>query len=147
MQVILLEDIDNLGKTGDVIKVKDGYARNLLIPKNLAVEATPRSVKQLDHQMRLVEAKRKRDMKTAEDAKNRLENLRITIPAKVGEDEKLYGSITRKNIVTALGNEGIKIEKKKVLLEEPIRSTGVFDVDVKIHQDVTAKLRVWVVAE
>ncbi len=147
MEVILLEDVEKLGKIGDLVKVADGYGRNFLIPKNLAMAATKRNMKELDHKKRLVGAKKRRDLKDAGDIATRLEALRITIPAKVGEEEKLFGSVNRRNIADALAKEGMDVEKKKILLEEPIKTTGVFDVEVKVHQDVKAKIRVWVVAE
>ena len=147
MDVILLEDVNNLGKIGDLVKVSDGYARNFLIPKKLALAATNRNVKQLQHKQRLAESKRKSDVKGAEEMVARLETLRLTIPAKVGEEEKLFGSVTRRNIAEALEKEGIAIDRKNILLEEPIKTTGVFNVEIKVHQDVTGKIRIWVVAE
>jgi large subunit ribosomal protein L9 len=147
MEIILLENVDSLGKIGDLLKVADGYARNFLIPQKLAMVATKRNTKDLEHKQRIVEAKKKRDVADAGSLAAKVESLQLTIPAKVGEEDKLYGSITRRNIAEALAKEGVKVERKQILLAEPIRSTGVFDVDLKVHQDVTAKMRVWVVAE
>ncbi len=147
MEVILTENIEKLGKMGDLVKVSDGYARNYLLPKGLAMQATKRSIKQLEHSKRLVEAKRLRDMKDAQSISDRLESLKITIGAKVGEEEKLFGSVTRMNIADALKKEGMDINKKNILLADPIKTTGVFDVDIKIHQNINTKVRVWVVAE
>ena len=147
MDVILLSEMENLGKAGDMVKVANGYARNYLIPRGFAIEATTRSVKQLEHQKRIAEVRAKKERAEALSQAEKLEALKVTIAAKVGEEEKLYGSITRRNIAEAVAAEGIAIERKHILLEEPIRSTGVFDVDVKIKGDVTAKLRVWVVSE
>ena len=147
MEVILLEDVENLGKIGDLVKVADGYARNFLIPKNKALVATKRNIKELEHAKRLAQSKKKQELKTAEDMVTRLETLRITIPAKVGEEDKLFGSVTTRNIAEALEKEGIEIERRKILLEEPIKTTGVFDVPVRIHAELIGKLRVWVVAE
>lgn len=147
MNVILMEDVEKLGKAGDVVKVADGFARNFLIPKGKAMAATTRNVKELEHKKRLVESRNKKALKGAQSIADKLETLQITIPAKVGEDEKLFGSVTRRNISDALAKEGVEIERKNILLEEAIKTTGVFNVDVKVHKDVKAKLRVWVVAE
>jgi len=147
MEVILTENIEKLGKMGDLVKVSDGYARNYLLPKGLAMQATKRSIKQLEHSKRLVEAKRLRDMKDAQSISDRLESLKITIGAKVGEEEKLFGSVTRMNIADALKKEGMDINKKNILLADPIKTTGVFDVDIKINHNINTKVRVWVVAE
>lgn len=147
MEIILTENVEKLGKMGDLVKVADGYARNYLIPKGMAIQATKRSVKQLEHNKRLVEVKRLREAKDAQSVADRLQAIKVTIPAKVGEEEKLFGSVTRKNIAEALEKEGIKIDRKKILLTEAIKTTGVFDVDIKVHQDVTTKIRIWVVGE
>lgn len=147
MDIILLEDVENLGKIGDLVKVADGYARNFLIPKKLALQATKRNVGELEHKKQIAEAKRRTDMKNAEAIAQRLESLKITIPAKVGEEDKLFGSVTRRNIADAIVKEGVDVDRKNILLEEPIKSAGVFDVEVKVHQETHAKIRVWVVAE
>lgn len=147
MHVILMEDINKLGKMGDLIKVKDGYARNYLVPKKLALEATKRNMKELEHKKRMVDDKRKRDLASATDISTRISNLQITIGAKVGEEDKLFGSVTSRNIKDALDKEGVEIDKKNIMLEEPIKTVGVFDVDIKVHPEVIAKLRVWVVKE
>lgn len=147
MDIILLEEVENLGKIGDLVKVADGYARNFLIPKKFALQATKRNIKGVEHKKRIAEAKRRSDMKNAEAIAEKLESLKITIPAKVGEEDKLFGSVTRRNIAEAILREGVEIERKNILLEEPIKTAGIFDVDVKVHQETHAKIRIWVVAE
>jgi large subunit ribosomal protein L9 len=147
MKVILNADVPNIGHIGEVVNVKDGYFRNYLLPKGLAVEATTRNVSRLDHEKQRIEAKRKREKGEAQDLAKKIEQAQVRIAAKVGEEEKLYGSVTAVMIAEKLAEAGIEIDKRKVLLAEPIRTTGVFTVAVKVHQDVTANVKVWVAAE
>lgn len=147
MKVILNQDLDNLGKVGEVVNVKDGYARNYLLPRDLAVEATSRNVKQLDHQKRIVEHKKAKLVAAAEQFAERIAQLSVTIAQKVGEEDKLFGSVTSQSLQQALKEEGIEVEKKRILLEEPIRQLGSYTVPVKLQQGVTADLKVTVVAE
>lgn len=147
MKVILNADVPDLGDLGDVVKVKDGYARNYLLPKGLAVEATTRNVARLAHEKQRIEAQRKRLKLEAQELAKQIESSQIRIAAKVGEDEKLYGSVTVAMIADKLVEKGLNIDKRKIQLAEPIRTTGVFTVNVKIHADVVAALKVWVAAE
>jgi large subunit ribosomal protein L9 len=124
MQVILREDIDKLGKIGDLVKVKDGFGRNFLIPKKKAIEATPKNVKA-----------------------DNIKALSLTIKAKVGEEGKLFGSVTTMDIAEAAASQGVKIDKRKIVLEEPIKRVGEYTVPVKLHADVSADLKVVVAAE
>jgi len=146
MKVILNADVPGLGSIGDMVNVKDGYARNYLIPNGKALPATSRSVKQLDHQKQRIEAKRKREKEAAQQLARKIEQTQVRITAKVGEGERLYGSITPAMIAEALLAQGVEIDKRKVQTE-PIRSTGVFTVPIKVHQEVTAEVKVWVVPE
>lgn len=148
MKVILLEDTHGLGRVGDIVTVKDGYARNYLIPGNKARVASPANMKILDvlKKKRVSEEKKKLDEANAVAA--RISAMSLTIAAQAGEEEKLFGSITSEKIKEALEAEGVKgIDKKDILLEEPIKQLGVYEVGVKIHPEVKAKLRLWVVKE
>jgi large subunit ribosomal protein L9 len=147
MNVILKEDIKNLGKMGDVVTVKDGYARNFLLPKNFAVEANEKNVKAFEHMKRQI-LDRARKIKTdAEAMAAKFAGKIIVISAKAGEEGKLFGSVTTADIADALKKEGLEIDKKKIHLEEPIRRLGTFTVSVKVHPEVSADVTVQVVAE
>ena len=145
MKVILTQTIERLGKIGDIVNVKDGYARNYLFPKNAAKEATSGNMKILES----LKAKQAlEDAKRLNEAKALAENigaLSVTISAKAGEEDKLFGAITTEMISTALGNEKIIIDKKEIVLDEPIKKLGVYQVAVKIHPQVKASLKVSVV--
>ncbi len=147
MKVILLKDVDNVGKIGDSLSVADGYARNYLIPRDMAITATERSLKKLNHQKRLAEDRKRKEVAGAEIIKRKIESLQITIPAKVGEEEKLYGSVTSRNIQEALEKFDVRMPKRDILLEEPIRSIGVFEVPIKLGYEVQATAKVWIVKE
>jgi large subunit ribosomal protein L9 len=147
MQVILCEDITNLGQTGDLLTVKDGYARNYLLPRGLAVLATSRNVRRLDHEKRVIAQRDAKRRKDAQSIKDKVEGLSLTIGANVGEDEKLFGSVTNRDIAEALVAEGVEIDRRQILLDQPIKALGVYTVDVKLARDVTAALKVWVVAK
>lgn len=147
MQVILREEIEKLGKIGDLVKVKDGFGRNYLIPMKKAIEATPKNVKAMDHAKKMVADRlRKLKKEAAADAEN-IKSLSLTIKAKVGEEGKLFGSVTSMDIAEAAAAKGVKIDKRKIVLEEPIKRTGDFTIPVKLHSDVTADLKVSVIAE
>ncbi len=147
MKVILHTDVPDLGNIGDMVTVKDGYARNYLIPQGLAVKASTRNVSQLEHQKRMVERHKAKVLLDAESIAKKLENISCTIQVKVGEQDKLYGSVTTKDIEQALSSEGVTISKRQIELEEPIKSVGVYTVPVRLHQDIRGKLKVWVVAK
>jgi len=146
MQVILREDIDNLGKIGDLVKVKDGYARNFLVPSKKAIEATPKNVKAMEHAKKMVSDRIRTLKKTASADADRIKSLAITIKAKVGEEGRLFGSVTTMDIAEAMQAQGVTIDKRKITLEEPIKRTGDYTVPVKLHTDVVADLKVSVVA-
>ena len=147
MKVIIRKDFESLGKVGEIAEVKPGYARNYLIPQSLAVQASIKNIRQLEHQKKLIEAHKSRVRKDADIMAVDIEKISCTIPMLVGEQDKLFGSVTSKDIEEALSQEGISISRKRIILEEPIKSLGVYTVDVRLHTDVTAKLKVWVVAK
>jgi large subunit ribosomal protein L9 len=147
MKVILTQTVDRLGRIGDIVSVKDGYARNYLFPKNAAKEATPGNMKILDS---LKKKQAAEDVKRLEEAKalaEKIAALSITISAKAGEEEKLFGAVTTEMISTALANEKVVIDKKDIVLDEPIKKLGVYQVSLKVHPEVKASLRVWIVKE
>lgn len=147
MQIILKANVKNVGQIGEIVTVKDGFARNYLIPKGLAVEANPRNLRSLEHEKRKIEEIARKEKANAENLAARISNLNLVIKAKAGEEEKLFGSITAIDISEALKKEGIDIDKRKILLEEPIKRLGSYTVHIKIHQNVTAKLDFTVVSE
>ncbi|NLI29228.1 MAG: 50S ribosomal protein L9 [Nitrospiraceae bacterium] len=147
MNVILKEDVKNLGKMGDVVTVKEGYARNFLFPKGLAVEANEKNVKALEHTKRQILDRAKKIKTDAETMAAKFAGKTITITAKAGEEEKLFGSVTTADIAEALKKDGHEVDKKKIHLEEPIRRLGTYTVSVKVHPEVSADVTVQVVAE
>jgi len=146
MQVILREDVDKLGKIGDLVKVKDGYARNFLVPSQKAILATPKNLKAMEHAKKMVSDRKRTLKKSAAADADRIKALAITIKAKVGEEGKLFGSVTTMDIADAMQAQGVAIDKRKIMLEEPIKRTGDYTVPVKLHTDVVADLKVSVIA-
>ena len=147
MKVILIESVANLGKPGDMVEVKDGYAVNFLVPKKLAMNANDKNAKVIEHKKKILEHKLAKMKKNAEKSVSSLEALSCTISRKSGEGEKLFGSVTSKDIEDYLRTEGFKIEKKDIMLQEPIKALGIYTVPVKLYQGVEAKLKVWVVSD
>jgi large subunit ribosomal protein L9 len=145
MKVILREDIEKLGKCGEVIEVKSGYGRNFLIARNLAVPATKGNLKAIDEIRNQKALRDKKNMKEAERVKSRIEKASIMAEVNVGEEEKVFGSVTPSMISELLAKEGITVDRRNIILEEPIKSLGVFTVPVKIASDVVANLKLWVV--
>ena len=145
MKVILMENVDRLGKIGDLVNVKEGFARNYLIPSNKAKTATPGNMKILES---LKKKKTEEDAKLLAEAKalaEKISNLSLTITAQAGEEEKLFGSISNDMIAASLAEESVNIDKKDIIIEEPIRKLGVYQVTVKIGPEIKASLRVWIV--
>jgi len=147
MQVILLEDVPSLGKAGDTAKVSDGYGRNYLIPQKKAILATEKSIKILEHQKRQVQQRMGKTKKDAERIAEQIEKLSCTLAKNVGESGKLFGSVTSMEIENYLRENGIDVDRKKILLEEPFKNLGMYTVPIKLHPEVTAHLKVWVVQE
>jgi large subunit ribosomal protein L9 len=147
MKVILKQNVETLGKAGDLVKVADGYARNFLVPKGLAAEASSRNLKVFDHERQRIIQQADKIQKQAEEAALRLSTVTVTIARRVGEQDKLFGSVGVKDIEEALVAQGIEIEKKSVLLDEPIKALGEFPVRIKISAGVTGQIKVAVVAE
>ena len=147
MQVILREHVDNLGRRGEIVKVADGYARNFLLPRKLAMLATEGNKKQIERERGKFVVKEAEEQKVAEALAERLGALDISIAKKVGETEALYGSVTTADIAEALKAKGFDLDRRKLHLAEPIKKLGDFDVSVKLHPDVTAHVKVHVVAQ
>lgn len=147
MKVVLLENVPSLGKAGDLVKVSDGYGRNFLIPQKKAVPATEKSLKVIEHQKRLVQQRIDKSKKDAEKLGREIEKLSCTFAKTVGESGKLFGSVTSMDIENYLKENGIEVDRKKIVLEEPIKNLGMFTVPIKLHPDVTSQLKVWVVQE
>lgn len=147
MKVFLREDVKNLGKIGDVVNVSDGYARNFLFPKKLAVEANTKNIKEFEHNKRVIHERAAKIKDSSKATADKLAALAIVIKAKAGEEEKLFGSVTTMDIAEALKAEGFEIDKKKISLEEPIKRLGEYSVEVKIHPEVSATVKVQVVPE
>jgi large subunit ribosomal protein L9 len=145
MQVILREDMENLGKSGDVVTVKPGYGRNYLIPQGLAVTATKADVARVAHEKRVIAARNAKLQKDAQAEADRLNQVSVSIAVAVGEEDKLYGSVTAKDIAEAYREKGVAVDSKKLVLDEPIKSLGLAEVPVKLAHGVTATLKVWVV--
>ncbi len=147
MKVILQKDIPSLGDAGDIKEVAEGFARNYLLPKKLVIVANESSKKAIDHQMKLIKIKKDKRKKTSEQLAASMSDIEITIPAKVGEEGKLFGSITSIDIAKELKLKGFDIDKRKIQLDSPIKSEGEFKVAIKLEEGLTATVKVIVVKE
>ena len=147
MEVVLKEDIFNLGKMGEVVRVKDGYARNYLLPRGLVLVANKKNLKGLEHDKRVIAAKKERTLSSAQSLSEKLSAVSIRIPAKVGEEGKLLGSVTHLQIEKALSEMGHTVERRKIHLPEPIKNVGEYEVPIRLANDVTANIKVSVVSE
>jgi large subunit ribosomal protein L9 len=145
MKVILRQDMEKLGKMGSIVKVKDGYARNFLFPRQLAIPATARNIKYLKDIERQNELKLQKIKAEAQQLAERLDGLSVNVQAQAGRDDRLYGSITAADIAQALEKEGFALNKKEIILNEPIKALGVYEVLIKLHPEVQARIKVWVV--
>lgn len=147
MKVILRQNIESLGQIGDVVEVKPGYANNYLIPRQFAYIALAGSVKALEEEKKNLAKRKQKELQGAEKLAADLEKVSITIPVQVGEEDKIFGSVTTQMIGDALTEKGFEIDKRKIEIEEPIKSLGIYSVGIKLHPSVTAKIKVWVVRE
>lgn len=147
MKVILRENLDNLGSAGTIVNVASGYARNYLIPRNYAIPASSNNMKAFEHERRVLEGKRAKRRKDAETLKNKLERVSCSISKKVGDQDKLFGSVTANDIEKAFRAESFEIDKRDILLSEPIKALGVYTVPIRVFEDVIANTKVWVVRE
>lgn len=147
MKIILREDVEKLGKAGEIVKVKDGFGRNYLIPQKLAVLANVRNMKALDHDRRTIDARSKKTRKTAEATAATLSAVSLTLPAKAGEEGKLFGAITSRDIAEALGKAGVTVDRKAIQLADPIKQVGTYKVKIRVAADVFPEISVSVVPE
>ncbi len=147
MKLILREDVENLGKGGDLVDVKPGYGRNFLLPRGLAVTANTRNVRELEHQKTVASAKTAKLKASAEAIARRLAETPVVLQRKVGEQDKLFGSVTAIDIAEALAARGLQLDRRAIDLAEPIKTVGDFEVPVKLHHEVVGKAKVKVVAE
>ena len=147
MKVILRQDFETLGKIGEVVEVKGGYARNYLFPRGMAYAALKGNMRSLDEEKKSVEKRNLQELKTAETFAAELETVSVTIPVQVGEEDKIFGTVTTQMIADALKEKGHDVDKRKIEIEEPIKALGIYGVSLKLHQSVSAKIKVWVVRE
>ena len=146
MKIILRKDVENLA-SGEVVTVKDGYARNFLIPRGFALKATPGNLKVVEGEKKVRQRALEKEKRNAQELAKRLSTISCTVSMRIGEDGKMFGSVTSSDIAKALEIEGIKIDKKAIELASPIREIGVFHVPVKLHPEINADVKVWVVSE
>ena len=147
MEVILLDDVKSLGERGAAVKVADGYARNYLIPQGMAIEANPGNRKRFEEEEKLRSVRDNKLRRDAERLAGQLAGASCTIAVPAGDDDRLFGSITAQDIGQALKAQGFDVDKRKIVLDEPLKALGVYTVTVKIYQDAQAKVKVWVVRE
>ena len=147
MKIILRKEHENLGREGEVITVKNGFARNFLIPQGIAVLATEKNMRILAEENKIREIRKNKDRKNAEMLAKEMENVSLTISVPVGEEDRVFGSVTAQMIADKLKEKGHEIDRKKILLKEPIKALGIYNVSLKLHTDVEAGIRIWVVKE
>lgn len=147
MKIILKKDYQNLGEAGEIVNVKDGFARNYLIPRKFALQATPQNLKVFEQDRKFEEIKQLKDKRSAELMAEKLKKMSLTATVAVGEEDKVFGSVTSQNIADLIKAKGIEIDRRKIQLEEPIKALGVYEVPIKLHTEVEAPIKVWVVKE
>jgi large subunit ribosomal protein L9 len=145
MRVILREDLDNLGAAGEVVTVRDGYGRNYLLPRGLAALATEKDVAKMEHERRVIAVRAAKMAKELAGEVEKLQQVSVSLARQVGEGDKLYGSVTNRDIADALKEQGVTIDAKKIVLDEPIKALGMTEVPIKLGKDAVAKIKVWVV--
>ena len=147
MKVILRKHYEKLGNVGEIVSVKDGYARNYLIPRGIAYQATTGNIRSLEEEKKQIVKREAKELEAAQALAAELEKVSITIPVKVGEEEKIFGSVTAQMIAGALKEKSFEIDKRKIDITEPIKSLGIYTVSVKLHPSVLASVKTWVVRE
>ncbi|HET55631.1 MAG TPA: 50S ribosomal protein L9 [Ignavibacteria bacterium] len=147
MKVILRKNYDKLGEIGDLVEVKNGFARNFLIPRQIAYIATPGNIKAFEEEKKLILKKESKELEEAQKIASELENISISIPVKVGEEDKIFGSVTTQMIADSLNEKGFQIDKRKIEITEPIKALGIYSVNVKLHPKVSSTVKTWVVRE
>jgi large subunit ribosomal protein L9 len=147
VQVVLMAEVKDLGAEGDIVNVADGYARNCLFPRKLAALVTPATLKRLEKIRRERDVEQKAAQTAARELSNRVSQCSVTIAVKVSEGEKLFGSVSVAEIVRALQSQGVEIREEQVVMEKPIKELGVYEIPIRLHPEVTASLKLWVVEE
>jgi len=147
MKVILRKDFESIGKVGEVVEVKDGYARNYLIPQGIAFKADKKNIKLLEAEQQRFQLQLNKDKKSAEKLAEKLTNISCTATVSVGDEDKVFGSVTTQDISDLLKDKGFDIDRKKILLDEPIKALGIYTISIKLHTEVEAKIKLWVVKE
>ncbi|PKL82479.1 MAG: 50S ribosomal protein L9 [Ignavibacteriae bacterium HGW-Ignavibacteriae-3] len=147
MKVILRRNFDQLGKVGDIVAVKDGYARNYLIPRQIAYQATKGNILALEEEKKQIVKKEAKELELAQNLANEIEKVSITIPVKVGEEDKIFGTVTSQMIADSMKEKGFDIDKRKIEITEPIKALGIYTVSIKLHPSVSANVKTWVVRE
>ncbi|MFQ5602786.1 MAG: 50S ribosomal protein L9 [bacterium] len=147
MKIILKKDYENLGSIGDIVDVKDGFARNYLIPRQFAMPATPQNMHILEQEKNRVVKKLTKEKRMAELLAEKLQKVSLTATVAVGEEDKVFGAVTSQDIAELLKAKGYEIDRKKIHLEEPLKALGVYEVPIKLHSEVESKIKVWVVKE
>ncbi|HVP07066.1 MAG TPA: 50S ribosomal protein L9 [Candidatus Acidoferrum sp.] len=145
MKVILREDVEDVGLAGQTVDVKDGYGRNFLIPRNLAIPATKANLKAVGEISKQKDIRERKRRKAAEVVKDKIERLSLSAEVLVGEEDKVFGSVTPQEIVRLMEPEGVIVDKRAVMLDEPIKALGVYTVPIRVDKDVTANLKLWVI--
>jgi len=147
MEIILQEDVPNLGQIGDIVKVRDGFGRNYLLPRGMAILADSRNLRVLEHQKRLAAAKKERIQKTAQSLADRISSLTLVIPARAGAEDRLFGSVTNQDIEKALQAQGVTVDRRKIILAEPLKQLGTHTVPVHLSSDVHTNVSVQIIRE
>lgn len=147
MKIILTKDHENLGDAGEIVKVKDGYARNYLIPRSIALEASKTNMRVYDEGKKRQQAQKSREVTGAEEIAVEMSKVSITASVQVGEEDKVFGAVTSQEISTLLEEKGFTVDKRDILLEEPIKALGIYNISVKVHQDVKAEVKLWVIKQ
>jgi large subunit ribosomal protein L9 len=147
IKIILRQDYKSLGKVGEIISVKDGFARNFLIPQKIGIRATPANMKIFEEEQKQIQKRLNKDKLASEKLAKEFESLSLTATVAVGEEDKVFGSVTAQTVSDLLKAKGFDIDKRKILLDEPIKALGVYNIPVKLHSEVEANVRVWVVKE
>ncbi len=147
MKVILRKDVTSIGNTGEIVDVKNGYARNYLIPQGIALKADKRNIKLLEAEQQQLQSKLSKDKKSAEKLADKLASISCTATVSVGEEDRVFGSVTSQEISDLLKDKGFDIDRKRILLDEPIKALGIYTIPIKLHAEVEAKIKLWVVKE
>jgi len=147
MKVILKEDVKSIGSMGQIVDVSDGFARNYLVPRGLAVEANVKNIRSQEHEKKVIQEKARKVKNSVQDLANRLANMTVVIKTKAGEEGKLFGSVTTMDIAEQLKNQGIEIDKKKISLDEPIKRLGTYTVNLRLHSEITTQVNMQVIEE